>query len=157
MAEAIEIEGLILALKALQVDRRQIARRIVEEHVLGTGVRGVDASRFRTGMPIVDRGVELESRIGRGPGGVGDLLPQVARRYGLVKLAVRAAYEVPVATLNGASHEGFREPDRVVRVLPRDRDIGVGIPIGIIGREGNGGVALAGELDGPLNVILWNQ
>src|SRR3546814_1239247 len=48
-----------------QVQRRQIARRIVEEHVLRAGIRSVDAPRRWAGVPLVDGRVELQPGVGR--------------------------------------------------------------------------------------------
>ncbi len=43
------------------------------------GLRRVDPPDGRAGVPFVDGGVELHARVGARPGGVGDLVPQVAR------------------------------------------------------------------------------
>ena len=57
----------------------------------------------RAGVPVVDGGVELHAGIGRGPGGIADLLPQVAGLQRLDDLAVLAGGQVPVAVvLDGA-------------------------------------------------------
>jgi len=46
-----------------QVQRREIARRIVEEHVLRARVRGVDARRVLARVPAVDGGIELHAGV----------------------------------------------------------------------------------------------
>ena len=157
VAERVRVEAAVGMAEGLQVQRRQVARRVIEEHVLRARVRGVDAARFGTRVPVVDRGVELHPRIGRGPGGVSDLFPQLARRHAFVHLAVGAADERPLAVLGGAAHERLGDAHRVVRVLPRDRDVGVRIPIGVVGGEIDRGVTLAGELDHPLDIVLGDQ
>ena len=48
-------------------------------------------------MPIVDRGVELKPRIGAGPGGLADLLPQIAGFDGFGNFAVTALDQIPIA------------------------------------------------------------
>ena len=73
-----------------QVQRRQIAGGVVEEHVFRARVRAADFAARRAGVPVIDRGVELDARIGAGPCGVGDLLPQLARLHRLGDLAAPA-------------------------------------------------------------------
>ena len=48
-------------------------------------------------MPFVDRRVELQPGVGRGPGGEANAVPQFARRQGLGDLAVGTADQVPRA------------------------------------------------------------
>ena len=62
-----------------KVDRGEVAGRVVEEHVLRARVRRADRAGGRRGVPVVHRGVEVQARIGRGPGGVADLFPEIAR------------------------------------------------------------------------------
>ena len=50
-------------------------------------------------MPLVDRGVVLDSRIGALPGGFGDLIPQVAGLDRAVNLAIGAADEIPIGVI----------------------------------------------------------
>jgi hypothetical protein len=85
-----------------QVDGREVARRVVEEHVLAARVAGVDAAGCRAGVPRVDRGVVLHARIGAAPCGVGDLVPQVAGLDDPVHVAVGAPVSVPVAVSSTA-------------------------------------------------------
>ena len=81
-----------LAIVELQeIQRGEIAGRIVEEHVFRAGIGGADRPRRRAGVPIVDGGVELDAGIGRGPGRMGDLLPELARLQRLRHLAGRCA------------------------------------------------------------------
>ena len=58
------VEDAVLGPEHHQVQRRQIAGSVIEEHVLRARVRRADRSRFRARMPVVDRGVELDARIG---------------------------------------------------------------------------------------------
>ena len=82
-----------------QVQAGQIAGRVVEEHVFRAGIAGVDAAGFGAGVPLVDGGVVLHARIGALPGGVGDLLPEIAGLDRLGDLAVGAADQIPVAVV----------------------------------------------------------
>jgi hypothetical protein len=96
----------------------------------------------------------LQTGIGRGPGGVADLLPQGACIERLCDLAVLAIGEVPLAVGLDRLQEVIRDAHRVVGVLPRNGQIGFGIPIGVIGREIDVLVALPGELNHALDVVV---
>ena len=85
----LEFAGLLVA-EGEQVQRGQIAGRVVEEHVFRARIAGADFARGRAGVPVIDGGVILQARIGRSPGGVADLLPQLARIERLRDLAVLA-------------------------------------------------------------------
>src|SRR3546814_7537740 len=82
-------------------------------------IRGVDPPRGGAGVPLVDRRVELDARIGTGPGGMGDLVPQLARTHGLRDLAVGAADQVPVLVLLHRFEEGVREDRKSTRLNSR--------------------------------------
>src|SRR3546814_11245342 len=75
-----------------QVQRRQIARRIVEEHVLRAGIRSVDAPRRWAGVPLVDGRVELQPGVGTGPCGVADLVHQLLGAQGPGDLEIGRAH-----------------------------------------------------------------
>ena len=152
--EGRDVEAAVVAAERHEVERGQVAGGVVEEHVLGTGIGGVDPARFGAGVPLVDRGVVLHARVGAGPGGEGDLLPQVARRNGLVDLAVGAPGQVPVAVGQHRLDEAVGHPDRVVGVLAGDGEIGIRIPVRVVARELDRGEALARQLHDPLDVVL---
>ena len=154
MLEVADRKAAVLVAVRQEVQRGEIARRVVEEHVFRARVRGVDPPAFRAGVPVVDRRVELDAGIGRGPGRMGDAVPQFAGRHGLRHLAVGAADQLPVGAGQDAVEEVIGDPHRVVRVLPGDGQIGLGIPIRVVGAEVDRGVALAGELDHPLDIIF---
>src|SRR5207248_7782574 len=95
---AFDVEGARLRVpEGEQIDRRQIARRVVEEHVFRARIAGADRPRRRAGVPVVHRGVELQTGIGAGPGRVADLLPQVARLFRIGDALAVAPGQVPVA------------------------------------------------------------
>ena len=74
-----DVEFLRLRIAELQqVQRGEIAGRVVQEHIFGARIGGADFAAGRAGVPVVDGGVELQAGIGRGPGGIADLFPQVA-------------------------------------------------------------------------------
>jgi hypothetical protein len=100
MLEGGDVERPVLAAELHQVQGRQVAGRVVQEHVLRARVGGVDpAALGRAGVPVVDGGVVLDARIGRGPGGIADLVPQL---LGLERLGVLPSVrrgQVPVAVV----------------------------------------------------------
>ena len=61
-----------------QVQRGEIARGVVEEHVFRARVRRADPAACGAGVPVVHGGVVVQAGIGGRPCGVADLLPQVA-------------------------------------------------------------------------------
>ncbi len=84
-----------------------------------------------------------------------DLLPQLARLHRLCDLARPGAPgEVPVAVGLHRLEELVGDAHRVVGVLPRDGEIGVRIPVGVVDRELDVLIALLGELDDALDVVV---
>ena len=137
-----------------QVHRGEVAGRVVEEHVFRARVRAADLAIRRAGVPGIDRVVILHARIGTGPGRMADLIPEVPRLHGLRDLAVGAPRQGPVRILAHRTQEGVRHPHRIVRVLARHREIGIAVPVGIVGLERDRGEALLGILQHALDVGL---
>ena len=150
----VELAGLLVAI-GQQVDRGEIARRVVEEHVFRARIGAADRPGRRAGVPVVHGGVELQAGVGAGPGGVADLLPQVARLQRLGDLAgLGAPGEVPVAVGFDRFEELVGDAHRIVRVLPRDREIGLRVEVGVVDREVDVAIALLGELDHALDQVV---
>ena len=84
-----------------EVEGREVAGGVIEEHVLGAGVRGIDAGGVFGGVPAVDGGVVLHAGVSAGPGVLGDFAHDVAGGAGVDGGAV----------LDGAGGE-FRDPAR---------------------------------------------
>ena len=154
MLQRPDVERTVGIAEAHQVERRQIARRVVEEHVLRARIRGVDASQFRAGVPVVDRGVVLHAGVGGVPGRFGDAVPQRLRAHRPGDLAGGALGELPLAVGLDRLQEAVGDAHRVVGVLARHGEIGFRLPIGVEGGEFDVAIALAGELDDPLDVVL---
>ena len=128
------------------------SRNMYSEH----GLEATDRPRGRAGVPVVDGGVELQAGIGDWP-----------RRRSRSSPTGRAAFTV-LATLPGLVRQnrsqsrigldGLEEvvgdAHRVVGVLAGDREIGFRIPVGVVDREIDVLVALLGELDDALDVIV---
>src|SRR3546814_14522603 len=69
MLIALDVEVSGAAAEGHEVQRGQIAGRVVEGHVLRAGIGAVDAGGGGAGGPLVDGGVVLHAGIGAGPGG----------------------------------------------------------------------------------------
>ena len=140
-----------------QVRRREVTRRIVQEHVFRTWVRRADVAAGLAGVPVVHRGVEVQAGIGGGPCGVTDLFPQIARLEGLHHLLVGASDKIPVAVGFHRAQEIVLERHRVVGVLARNGEVRLGIPVGVVHIERNIRVALLGELHHALDEIVLHH
>ena len=68
MPEAFHIKRSVRPEELQQVERSQVACRIVEEHVLGARIRSINASRGLARVPAIDRGVVLHPGIAAVPG-----------------------------------------------------------------------------------------
>ena len=98
-------------------------------------------AEFLAGVPAVDGGVILHARIAALPGGLGDLVHQVARLVALYRLALAHRTGHKVTILHHGLHELVVDPDRVVGVLEEDGAVGIGIrSAGVIAlcRQGKG-------------------
>ena len=73
-----------------QVQRGQVARGVVQVHVLRARVGRGDPAGLGAGVPVVDRVVVLDAGVGALPGGLGDLAEQLLGVDGLDDLAGRA-------------------------------------------------------------------
>src|SRR5205807_4156348 len=104
-----------------------------DERVAGDAARvgGVDPPVHRAGVPLVDGGVELHAGVGAGPGGVGDLVPQIAGGERTARLRgsaflvglflLRPPVEGPGVVVLDGVHERAGDANGVVAVLPRNR------------------------------------
>ncbi len=143
-------------LELQQVERGQVAGGVVEEHVFRARVGCADRAGGRAGVPVVHRGVEVQAGIGRCPGGIGDLFPEVTGLQRLHHAAIAAGGQIPVAVIFDSAQEIVLQRDGVVGVLTRDGEIGFRIPVGVVGLEIKILVALLGELDDALDVVFRN-
>ncbi len=146
-----EIEALVRLPELQQVQRGEVARRVVEEHVLGARVRRDDGTAGRAGVPVVDGGVVLQAGVGRVPGGVADLVPEFARGQHLVRLAGDALGQRPLRVILDRAQEVVGDADGVVGVLAGHGEVGVGVPVERVGVELDVLEALPGVLDDLLD------
>ena len=118
---AFNIEATRLCVVELhEVDRREIAGRVVEEHVLGARIARVDTATRGARVPRVDGRVVLNAWIGATPCGEVDFRPEFLRLDRLRNLAVGAASEVPISVSIERVEEFVGDTDGVVRVLSAD-------------------------------------
>src|SRR5262249_23463503 len=116
-----------------------------------------DRPRLGAGVPVVDGGVKLDAWVGRGPGGMADLLPEVASLERLDGAAAEPSRERPVAILLDGLEELVGHAHGVVRVLARDREIGLAVPVGVVGGKLDLLVALACVLDDAADVVVGHK
>ena len=131
MPEGFYIKASVLAAILHQIERGQVAGRVIEEHVFGTRVGGIDPIRIGTGVPIVDGSIILHTGIGAGPGGIGDLLHQVAGLERLIGLIGGAQFGLPFSIALECFHKVIGDADRVIRILSGNRLIGLAVKIGV--------------------------
>ena len=128
-SKRLDVERAVGAAELHEVQRREVAGRVVDVHVLRARVRRVDAARVRARVPLVDRRVVLDARVGAAPRGLGDLAHQRrARRRGSPtgSPVVRAIRRHSPSSLDGV-HELVGDADRVVGVLVLDRGEAVAV------------------------------
>src|SRR5207244_1512105 len=133
VAVSLDVEASHFRVKKLhQVQRRQVAGGVVQEHILAAGVGGVDAAVGGAGVPVVDDGVVLQAGVSAGPGGVADLVPEVpgldhfagfwvAAFFGGL-LFFSAPEQRPLAIGKKRFHERVGHAHGVVGVLARNGD-----------------------------------
>ena len=89
--EPLDLEATVGAEELHQVERRQVAGRVVEVQVLGARVGRGDPAGLGAGVPVVDRVVVLQARVGALPRGLRDRAEQLAGVDGLDHRAVEPA------------------------------------------------------------------
>ena len=118
--EGLRVEGAVVLEELHEVQRRQVARAVVEAHVLRARVGRVDPPGLGVGVPVVDRVVVLDARVGALPRGLGDLAEQRLGVDGLDHRAVDAGAQTELGAVLDRAHELVADADRVVGVLVLD-------------------------------------
>src|SRR5207249_5676005 len=142
--EGLDVELAVLAAELHQVQRGEVARTVVNGHVFRARVRRVDSGRVRQRVPLVDRRVVLDARVGRLPRGLRDVAHQLLRVDRLDDAAVGARGQVPLGAGLDGLHERVADADRVVRILVLDRG-----PVGRVERH-----VVAGRLEDARLALL---
>ena len=96
MAEMLQFKLAFRSKKLREIERGEIAGRIVEEHVFRAGIRCIDAPILRTGMPLIDRRIVLRAWIGANPGGPSNPVPEIPCLDGFGDFAVDSSLELPI-------------------------------------------------------------
>ena len=132
MAVAHQIKPAVVRQECAEVQARQIAGGVIQEHVLRAGVGSIDAAILGAGVPVIDGGVELQARIGAGPGRSVDLLPEITGQKLLGCFSIGAVLKFEITVTLQRPHEGVRHPHRVVGIHAAHRGVGIAIPRGVI-------------------------
>ena len=130
--EGLDVELAVRADELHQVERRQVAGRIVQKHILRARVGGVDARRVLAGVPAVDGGIELHAGIAALVGGLGNPTQQVARLVAILGLAAEHVLGPPLAILLRRAHEIVGGAHGVVGVLEKDRAVGFAVERSVV-------------------------
>ena len=125
------IKGAIVASVLHQVNRRKIASRVVQEHVLGAWVACIDPATIGAGVPLVNGRVILNPRVAAVPSAFGhatqDFLGLVSRRL-LVALVANPTC-LPSLVLGNRIHELIGHSNGKVRVLEHHGRIGLSVEV----------------------------
>src|SRR5581483_3284866 len=138
---SVNIEGAVRR-ELQQVEAGQVAGRVVEEHVLGAWVAGIDAGRVLRGMPAVHGGVELHAGIAALPGGFGNLLEQVSGFVGVHYAAIADRLRAEIGVADDGIHEVIGNAHGVVGVLEENGGVGVGVGMRAVVAHGDQGMRL---------------
>ncbi len=111
MTKGFDVEFTVGCPEFHQVERCEIARGVVEEHIFTARVRGVDLCGIRACVPVVDGGMELHSRVSANPCRFRHLLHQIARTVFTHWLVILNRLCRPSFILNDAAHELVRHTD----------------------------------------------
>ena len=145
-----------LVQKSREVQRCEIACRVIQKRVLATGITCVDSPISGTRVPFVERRVVLDARIGALPRCEADLLPKICSGNGLVDSAVGTPDQIPRLACVEACEKLVGDAHRVVRVLARDGPVRLGIPIRVVRLDGQLFVALFRVVESVLDVRRRN-
>ncbi len=128
LGEALGVEGLVALAVVVQelhqVERGEVAGRVVQVHVLAARVRRGDAAGLGAGVPVVDHTVVLDARVGTGPRGLGELAEERLGVDLLDDLTGHAGTQAELGAVLDGRHELVVHADGVVGVLVLDgRDV----------------------------------
>ena len=123
--QAIKVDGPVIEAELHQVQARQVAGRVVEEHILAARIGRADRAALRAGVPAIDGRVILHTRVAADMRALGDKAQQLA---GLVldhRLAGGDGIGLPVRVIQRRLHELVGHADGRVGVLEHYRTVGL--------------------------------
>src|SRR3984957_11532710 len=126
VAISFDVEGSVRR-ELQQVQAREVAGGIVEEHVFAARVAGVDAGGVFRSVPAIDRGVVLHAGIAAVPGSLGNFLHQIFGFESLHHATAEYGLGGEVGVANDRVHKIVGDANGVICVLKEDRRVGVGI------------------------------
>ena len=130
--EALDVELPVRLLELHEVQRGEVAGRVVEEHVLGAGVGRMDRLGALASMPFLDGTVVLQTRIAANPGALGDLVEHSRGVLLLEGLTGHGGECPPLLAVDGRLHEGVRNTHREVLVLIHHRTVSLTVERAIV-------------------------
>ena len=134
VAECAHVELAAIIDELHQVERGEIAGRIVQMHVLAARIRRVDSSAGRAGVPQVDRRVELHPGVAACVRRLGDHVEHLARGTGLGDLAGLDEVGLPLGVIEDRLHESIGRAHGIVRVLEEHGAVGRAVERGVVAR-----------------------
>ena len=110
-----------------QVERGKITRRVVQEHVLRTGVGGIDAICILARVPTVGRCIVLHAWIPALPSCIGNHLHELSRFPCLNRFTGSYGMGGPWPVILDRLHKAIGHTHRVVRILKIDAGVRIAI------------------------------
>ena len=130
--ESLDIEIALRSLELHQIQRRKIARRVIEEEIFRAGISGILPIRAFAGVPFVNRGIELHSRIAADMRSFGDFAQQRASIFAFARLPIEHPTRPPLAAFQSRFHKFVAHPYADIFVLIHHRAVGVAVVTAII-------------------------
>jgi len=125
--EGRDIENPVRALELHQVQRSEIAGRVIDENVFRAGIGGMDRLGAFAGVPLLNGPVVLQPRVTADPGALGDLLQQQAGVLFLQRLAGGDAARPPFPPRFGGFHERVADAHGKILILVHHAAVSVAI------------------------------
>ncbi len=118
------IHRAVVALVLAQVERGQVAGRVIQKEILAARVAGVDGPRVLAGVPPLDRVLILQARIAADIGTFAYFVEQLRRIYLIDHLAGGYGAQFEGFAALSRLHKRIRDAQAVVHVLKIHRTVG---------------------------------
>ncbi len=131
--ESLHIERSVRFREFHQVERGQVAGRVIEEHVFRAGIAGVDRTGVRAGVPALNRVLVLHAGVPANPGSFGDAIQNIAGFVGGSRfVGIRHPARAPVLVVDRRLHKGIGHAHTEVFVLKTDRSIRLAVEVAAV-------------------------